>query len=316
MIKKCSLLCFSMLLIFMLSGCTTSIPTTASPQPTSTSTPLNSLTAKETVSTETVSTAPTFDIEGLHNGDVIAQDQLNLQVILHNFTLMDRNTEHKPVANQGHIHYWLDSNPTDPGAAVQVDKDPEHILLSNLKAGQHILTIKLVGMDHQPTTETTTQIITFLVKRKDAASTNADTATPKSNETTAPTQASTTPQQTTKSTANEVDEKTATFAIVGLKNGDIISTEDLKFAIDVQNLSLVNYSIHPDAKAGEGHIHIWLDTTSTESKAAMKQYNDPKHIVIKDIAEGEHTIIIGLVSNDHQTIIGDRQAITFSVKRK
>jgi hypothetical protein len=46
-------------------------------------------------------------------------------------------------------------------------------------------------------------------------------------------------------------------------------------------------------------------------------YNDPKHIVIKkqDLTEGDHTIIVGLVSNDHQTIIGDRQLITFSVKR-
>lgn len=309
--KKWSLLCFALLLLFMLSGCTTAIPTTATPQPTAASpTLLPSNTAKDTSST-----LPSFVIEGLHNGDVIAQDELNLRIILHNFTLMDRNTEQTAMANQGHIHYWLDTNPTDPGAAVQVDQDPEHIVLSNLKAGQHIITVKLVGTDHQPVTETTTQIITFLVKRQDAASTSKETSTPKPTENPAPTQAPATPKPMIMSNANEVDAKTASLAIVGIKNGDIITTEDLKFEIDVQHLKLVNYTEHTEAKAGEGHINIWLDTTSTEAKSAMKVYNDPKHIVIKNIAEGDHTIIVGLVSNDHQMIIGDRQAITFSVKR-
>jgi hypothetical protein len=304
--KKSSLICL-LLLFAMLSGCTASVPTTASPQPTlaPTSLPTNA------DNKDTASTAPTFEIGGLHNGDVIAQDEINLQVILNNFTLVDRNTKHAPNANQGHIHYWLDTNPTDPGAAVQIDKDPEHILLSNLKAGQHILTVKLVGTDHQPTTETTTQIITFMVKRSNATNSSADSATPKPKDT------SPTPQPTTNSNVNEADAKSAILSITGLQNGDIITTEDLKFAIKVQNLNLVDYRDHSEDIAGEGHIHIWLDTTSTDPKAALMVFNDPKHIVIKkqDLAEGDHTIIVGLVSNDHQTIIGDRQAITFSVKR-
>ncbi|MEX2461831.1 MAG: hypothetical protein WD469_11160 [Paenibacillaceae bacterium] len=312
--KNTLFICLSLLLFLVFSGCTAALPTTASPQPTVVPKPLPSTFVKEPVST-----APTFDIEGLHNGDAIDKDKLNLQVILHNFTLLDHNTEHTSAANQGHIHYWLDTNPTDPGAAVQVDKDPEHILLSSLYAGQHILTVKLVGTDHQPITETTTQIITFMVKRLNVA--HISSATPKPKETPAPTETSitpevsNTPQSTAKSTENEADAKSATLAIVGIHNGDVISTEDLKFAIYLKNLHLVNYNEHTEAKAGEGHVHIWLDTTSTEPKAAMKVYNDPKHIVIKHIAEGEHTIIVGLVSNDHQTIIGARQAITFSVKR-
>ena len=309
--KKWSLFIFSLLLVFMLSGCTTSSPTTATLHPTAASpTPLPSATAKDTISL-----VPSFEIDGLHNGDVIPQNELNLQVILHNFTLVDRNTEQSAVANQGHIHYWLDTNPTDPSAAVQVDHDPEHIVLSNLKAGQHIVTFKLVGTNHQPITETTTEIITFLVKRQDAASTTKAGKTAKPKETVAPSQATATPEPMIMNNANEADAKSATLAIVGIKNGDIITTKDLKFGIDVQHLNLVNYTEHTEPMAGEGHIHIWLDTTSTEPKAAMKVYNDPKHIVIKDIAEGDHTIIIGLVSNDHQTIIGNRHAITFSVKR-
>jgi hypothetical protein len=300
--KKSSLICLSLLLLVTLSSCTSSVPSTATPQPTLAPTPLPTMADKDTTSA-----APSFEIGGLQNGDVIAQDKINLQVILNNFTLIDRNTKHSTNANEGHIHYWLDTNPTDPGAAIQIDKDPEHVLLSNLKAGQHILTIKLVGADHQPATETTTQIISFLVKRSSAA----DSATPKPKDTTS------TPQPTTKNTVNEADAESAIMSIVGLQNGDIVTTDDLKFAINVKNLNLVNYSDHPEAIAGEGHIHIWLDTTSTEPKAAMKVFNDPKHIVIKkqDLVDGDHTIIIGLVSNDHQTIIGDRQAITFTVKR-
>jgi hypothetical protein len=301
--NKSALICLLLLLV-MLSGCTASAPATVSPQPTLAPTLMPTMADKDTAA----STTPSFEIEGLHNGDVIAKDEINLQILLNNFTLVDRNTEHTPNANQGHIHYWLDTNPTDPGAAVQIDKDPEHILLSNLKAGQHILTVKLVGTDHQPSTETTTQIITFMVKRTNATDSAANSEAPK------PKDASPTPEPTTKSTANEADVNSAILSIDGLQNGDVVTTEDLKFAINVQNLNIVNYREHPEAKAGEGHIHIWLDTTSTEAKSALKVYNDPKHIVIKNIAEGEHTIIVGLVGNDHQ-IIGDRQAITFSVER-
>ncbi|QGQ95487.1 hypothetical protein EHS13_11640 [Paenibacillus psychroresistens] len=302
-----SVLLGSLLLLVILSGCTATAPATVSPQSSSASTPLPTMADKDTLAKATTTT-PSFEIEGLHNGDIIANDEVNLQVQLNNFTLVDRNTEHTPDTNQGHIHYWLDSNPTDPGAAVQIDKDPEHILLSNLKAGQHILTVKLVGTDHQPSTETTTQIITFMVKRGNATDAATNSEPPKSEN------ASPTPQPTAKSTANEADADSAVFSITGLKNGDIVTTQDLKFAIEVNKLDIVNYGDNPEAKAGEGHIHIWLDTTSTEAKNAMKVYIDPKHTVIKNIAEGEHTILVGLVGNDHQ-IIGDRQAITFSVNR-
>jgi hypothetical protein len=302
--NKSALICLLLLLV-MLSGCTANAPASVSPQSTLALTPLPTITDKDTAAT----TAPSFEIEGLHNGDIIAKDEINLQVLLNNFTLVDRNTKDTPNANQGHIHYWLDSNPTDPGAAVQIDKDPEHILLTNLKAGQHILTVKLVGTDHQPSTETTTQIITFMVKRTDATDGAA-----KNSEAPKPKDTSPTPEPTAKSTANEVDQKSAIMTITGLQNGDVVTTEDLKFSIKVENLNIVNFRDNPAAKAGEGHIQIWLDTTSAEAKNAMMVYTDPKHIVIKNIAEGEHKILVGLVGNDHQ-IIGDRQSITFNVKR-
>jgi hypothetical protein len=299
----------TLLLLFMITGCTASNPTTVKPQSTvspaqtPSSSPLASLSPSPSITAkDSTSITPSFQIEGLHNGDVITKEEINLQLTLNNFTLVDRNSKLTSKANQGHIHYWLDTNPTDPGAAVQVDNDPQHILLSKLKSGEHILTLKLVGTDHQPISETTTQIITFMVKRQTDSAVNLPTATPA-------------PKPAATINPNKADAKSASLAIVGLKNGDLITTEDLKFQIKVKGLDIVTYSDHPDAKAGEGHIHIWLDTTSTESKAALKP-NDPKHIVIKHIAEGEHTIIVGLVSNDHKTIIGDRQAITFNVKNK
>jgi hypothetical protein len=294
----------SLLICLMLYGCTASQSTSASPKPTATRTPQPSL-------PPAAASTPSFQIKGLQNGDVVSQGDLSLQLILSNFTLVDRNTDQKQKPNgiEGHIHYWLDTNPTDPGAAVQIDKDPEHILLPNLSAGQHILTIKLVGTDHQPITETTTNIISFLVKRPSSSALTTSSPTPKPEEAT--------PAPTIKSTvennANEADKASATFAVLGLKNDDIVTTEDLKFQIKINGLDMVDFNDAKVSKAGQGHIHIWLDTTSTDASSALKVYNDPKHIVIKHIAEGEHTIIIGLVSNDHQTIIGPRQAITFTV---
>jgi hypothetical protein len=301
--KNWSFFCLSLLTVFMLSGCTASQAVTATPKPTTAATTQPSL-------PPAAGSVPSFQIEGLHNGDVISQGDLSLQVILSNFTLVDRNSAQASNPNEGHIHYWLDSNPTDPGAAVQIDKDPEHILLQGLTAGQHILTLKLVGTDHQPISETTTDIISFMVKRP-----SNNSSEPTSSPTPKPEKAS--PAPTTKSTANanEADKESASFTVVGLKNDDVITTEDLKFQIKIKGLEMVDFKDGIPAQAGQGHIHMWLDTTSTEASAALKVYNDPKHIVIKNITEGEHTIFIGLVSNDHQTIIGHRQAITFTVKR-
>jgi hypothetical protein len=301
--KNWSIFYLSMLIFLMLSGCTVSQSTTASPKPTAAVTPLHSLAPAG-------GSTPSFQVEGLHNGEVISQGDISLQVILSNFTLVDRNTDQKPNVNEGHIHYWLDTNPTDPGAAVQIDKDPEHIVLPNLTAGQHILTVKLVGTDHQPITETTTNIISFMVQRPTASAAKTNSPTPSPREATpAPTIKS-----TAKDNANEADKASASFSVVGLKNDDIITTEDLKFQINIKGLDLVDFNGATQSKAGQGHIHMWLDTTSTDASSAFMVGNDPKHIVIKKIPEGEHTILIGLVSNDHQTIIGDRQAITFTVK--
>jgi hypothetical protein len=301
--KNWSYFCLTLLTFSALSGCTVSQSITATPKPTVALTPAPSL-------PPVVGATPSFQVEGLHNGDVVSQGDLNLQVILSNFTLVDRNTDQKSNGNEGHIHYWLDTNPTDPGSAVQIDKDPEHILIPNLTAGQHILTIKLVGTDHQPITETTTNIISFLVKRPTSSATTTNSPTPEPKEAT-PTPKS---QSTAMDNANEADKASASFTVVGLKNDDIITTEDLKFQINIKGLEVVDFNDATQSKAGQGHIHLWLDTTSTDASTALKVFNDPKHIVIKKIPEGEHTLLIGLVSNDHQTIIGDRQAITFTVK--
>jgi hypothetical protein len=138
------------------------------------------------------------------------------------------------------------------------------------------------------------------------------TVNPSPKSSTNPTAGSASPKPSPTTNNNPTN---ASFKIIGLKNGDIVTTEDLKFQISLTHFTLIDSSKNDILPLdGEGHIHMWLDTTSIEEKTALRVYNDPKHIVIKRIAPGEHTIIVGLISNDHKTIIGPRQSVKFTVK--
>jgi hypothetical protein len=298
--KRSSSLLLLVFIFIVFTGCTNSLPSTASPQPS------NSIAPQATLQADAAK-PPSFEIEGLKNGDVVTPGNVQLQIILSNFTLVDFKMNSEPQPGQGHIHYWLDSNPTDPNAAVQVSQDPTHVVLKNVKAGEHILTVTLVGTDHKPLSNAPTEIITFLAKRQSSGAGSNSPSSP-SPSPTPKTKSSTTIN------SNEATTKNASFQISGLKNGDIVTSADLKFKIKLNDLQLVNFNKETVPVAGEGHIHIWVDTTSTEPKAALMVYNDPDHIVIKRLKDGEHTIIVGLVSNDHTAIIGPRQSIKFTVK--
>ena len=274
---------------------------------------------------------PSFKLTGIENGEVLTSNEAQLKIALFNFTLLDPETAKLAKPGEGHVHYWLDSDVTDTKTAIHVTKNPDNIMLKNLKPGEHTLTIRLVNSVHNPIPETITETIRFTVRQQMASASANPSAYPSATGKPSPSTSlkltatpSIKPISTPRhviSTANtnhkEVfSEGQPSFTIEGIQNGSIVKTEDLKFKILIKGLQLVNYSIEPDPKQGKGHIHIWLDTNTIDPKNALKVYNDPEHIVIKKIQEGSHTMKIGLVSNDHKTLIGSTQTVSFTVKRQ
>ncbi|MEW9673213.1 hypothetical protein [Ammoniphilus sp. 3BR4] len=95
-----------------------------------------------------------------------------------------------------------------------------------------------------------------------------------------------------------------TFSVEGLKDGDQVKPGDVKLSISLAEFELVNFKDHQEAENGRGHIHIWLDTDPSNPKEALKVVTEPNNIVLKDVKAGEHTLVIGLVGNDHKPIEG------------
>ena len=317
--KKQIFIVTNVLLLTLLTGCN-------NVKPVSTESKASEIESQENNLIKT----PSFKLTGIENGEVLTSNEAQLKITLFNFTLLDPETTKLAKPGEGHVHYWLDSDVTDTRAAMHVTKNPDNIALKNLKPGEHTLTIGLVNSVHNPVPETIMETIRFTVRQQMASASANPSANPSATvkpslsislkQTATPSfKPITTPRNVTSATnisdQENLSEGQPSFTIEGIQNGSIVKTEDLKFKILIKGLQLVNYSSEPKPKQGKGHIHIWLDTNSIDPKNAFKVYNDPEHIIIKKIEEGSHTMKIGLVSNDHKTVIGSTQTVNFTVKR-
>ncbi|MFC0215565.1 stalk domain-containing protein [Paenibacillus chartarius] len=98
----------------------------------------------------------------------------------------------------------------------------------------------------------------------------------------------------------------------GITPGGYVVGNELKISVFAFNHLLKDFNSSKDAKAGEGHIHLWLDADKLDSAAAVKVFKN-EAVVFKDLKPGEHTLTVQLVGNDHQPIQPEvKQEIKFS----
>ncbi|MFC4768670.1 hypothetical protein [Effusibacillus consociatus] len=107
---------------------------------------------------------PSFKVEGIKDGDSVKPGDLKIKVTLTDFKLVDFSTNTQPKSGEGHIHIWLDTDPKDPKVAQKVIKDPDNIVLKDVKPGEHTLVVSINGNDHKPVEGTTPQTFKFTVK--------------------------------------------------------------------------------------------------------------------------------------------------------
>ncbi|GAX91420.1 hypothetical protein [Effusibacillus lacus] len=109
--------------------------------------------------------------------------------------------------------------------------------------------------------------------------------------------------------------KKPSFKVEGIKDGDTLKPGDVKIKVALTDFKLVDFSTNKEPKAGEGHIHIWLDTDPKDAKIAQKVIKDADNIVLKDVKAGEHTLVVSLNGNDHKPVEGTAPVtIKFTVK--
>lgn len=70
--------------------------------------------------------------------------------------------------------------------------------------------------------------------------------------------------------------------------------------LSVENFEIVDYEKNPAPKAGQGHIHLWLDDENPSAQNATKITDD--NFTFSDVPYGNHTLRAELVGNNHASL--------------
>jgi plastocyanin len=213
--------------------------------------------ATRTVSLNTNS-SPAFNVMGVNEGDILYTNQVKLSVAAFNHELADFRTNMEAKEGQGHIHIWLDTDPTNPKLAYKLING-EPVVFDNVAPGDHTLTVQLVENNHKPVAPEVKQVITFKTV------------------------------------------KVPTVSVVGPKEGEVITGDKVTVNTSVTDFILSDFRTQNTVAAGEGHIHIWLDTDIANPKLAYKQVNGGA-VTFDQVKPGNHTLTVQLVGANHKPI--------------
>lgn len=103
---------------------------------------------------------PSFKVLAPSQGDILYTDQVKVSIASFHHELVDFRQHMQPEKGQGHIHLWLDTDPSNPKLAYKMING-EPAVFENIPTGRHTLTVQLVGNDHKPIEPAVKQVITF-----------------------------------------------------------------------------------------------------------------------------------------------------------
>lgn len=104
--------------------------------------------------------------------------------------------------------------------------------------------------------------------------------------------------------------------IVSPANGETLYTDQVKVAVTAFHHQLEDFRQHAQVMAGQGHIHVWLDTDPADPKLAYKMING-EPAVFDNVSPGTHQLMVQLVGNDHKPITPEvKQVIHFQTAAK
>ncbi|MEJ8544326.1 stalk domain-containing protein [Brevibacillus borstelensis] len=117
------------------------------------------------------SDAPSFQILSPAPHDILYTSQVEVSVAAFGHHLSDFRQNMQAKAGEGHIHIWLDTDPSDPKLAYKMI-DGKPAVFDNVQPGTHKLTVQLVGNDHKPIQPEVKEEITFATTAVPALSVN------------------------------------------------------------------------------------------------------------------------------------------------
>jgi hypothetical protein len=82
-------------------------------------------------------------------GEIIEGTTVRVRVEVRNLKLVDFAQKPKNAPGEGHIHMWLDTDPSDQSKAIEV-VTPEDVVFTNVPYGTHTLTVEVRNNDHSP----------------------------------------------------------------------------------------------------------------------------------------------------------------------
>ncbi|MGG1658975.1 stalk domain-containing protein [Brevibacillus sp. NRS-1366] len=120
---------------------------------------------------------PALRIVSPANGDILYTDQVKVAVTALHYQLADFRQHTQALTGQGHIHVWLDTDPTDPKLAYKMING-EPAVFDEVPPGAHKLTVQLVGNDHKPIVPEVKQQFTFTTAPAPTLAVNGHTPAP------------------------------------------------------------------------------------------------------------------------------------------
>ncbi|RNB79480.1 hypothetical protein EDM59_27710 [Brevibacillus nitrificans] len=109
--------------------------------------------------------APSLLILSPANGDILYTDQVKVSVAAFQHHLADFREHGEVKEGEGHIHVWLDTDPTNPKLAYKMING-EPAVFDKVAPGKHTLTVQLVGNDHKPISPEVKKVIHFQTTAK------------------------------------------------------------------------------------------------------------------------------------------------------
>lgn len=100
--------------------------------------------------------------------------------------------------------------------------------------------------------------------------------------------------------------------VFGVAPGGYTTGSELRLSVFAFHHILTNFDTAKDAKAGEGHLQIWLDNESLDADSAIRWYRS-EPLVLTNVKPGPHVLTIQLAGNDGKPLVPEvRQSIRFT----
>lgn len=103
------------------------------------------------------------------------------------------------------------------------------------------------------------------------------------------------------------------FEVITPSEGQTIYGDKIPVLFSAENFEIVDYAQNSQPKAGQGHVHIWLDDQNPTAQDATKVTTDT--YTFSNVAYGDHTLKAELVTNDHKSM-SPPQVVTTKFKNQ